>query len=168
MASTPPIRDFNDIVERFWNKVEKTADCWTWKGAKTNKGYGIYSSFYKFGFFKSQFAHRVSYFLANGNFDSDLLVCHKCDNPSCVNPNHLFIGTYSDNAQDMSDKGRNGQQINSQKGEKHGRSKLDWNKVREIRKRYSEEKITKSELSRQYGVDHKQIRNILNNTNWVE
>lgn len=155
-------------IENFWSKVEKTDGCWNWKGPINTKGYGNYNSLKTNGLFDSRLAHRISYYIVNGEYDRELKVCHACDNPLCVNPNHLFLGTQSDNMQDCSNKGRNGQQNNPIKGEKHGRSKLDWGKVREIRKMYAEEKISKSELARQYDVDHKQIRNILNNINWVE
>lgn len=86
--------------ERFWSKVLSGDGCWEWTASKDRKGYG------KFGPTKS--AHRVSYELERGPIPSGLFVCHHCDNPSCVRPSHLFLGTVQDNVDDMISKGRQG------------------------------------------------------------
>lgn len=92
------------LEERFWEKVDKKDkdSCWLWTGCKDPKGYGAIRSgkMYK--------AHRISYTLFVGKIPDGKLVCHKCDNPSCVNPHHLFTGSDSDNMQDMVLKGRHG------------------------------------------------------------
>lgn len=105
------------LEERFWAKVDKTpgqgrnGDCWAWIGAKNKRGYGIFNKG-KTALKKSVVlpAHRMAYEIHMGVSAADLLVCHKCDNPSCVNPEHFFLGTHKDNAQDMSAKGRSAQQ----------------------------------------------------------
>lgn len=89
------------VIDRFYSKVNKTNGCWIWVGCLSSKGYG---KFYLDG--KQTGAHRASYFLHNGEFDESKFVCHTCDNPSCVNPDHLFLGTNSDNMIDCSKKGR--------------------------------------------------------------
>lgn len=91
-------------MERFWSKVARTqneADCWLWLGATRAGGYGSI----KVGR-KLEMAHRVSYLLAHGSIDEGLCVLHRCDNPSCVNPSHLFLGTKKDNTADRISKGR--------------------------------------------------------------
>lgn len=84
---------------RFWSYVDKLSDenCWQWLKAKYPSGYGRFGKLY---------AHRVSYELMNGKIPSGFCICHKCDNPSCVNPNHLWAGTVADNMHDRDRKGR--------------------------------------------------------------
>ncbi len=94
----------DDIArEKFWSKVDKGQpdECWLWTGGKNESGYGfLYSMRKRVG------AHRASFYMANGPFDLSMYICHKCDNPSCVNPSHLFLGTADDNNKDMWRKGR--------------------------------------------------------------
>ena len=80
---------------------EKSNGCWVWKNSKSTCGYGRiwYNN-------KQWSAHRLSYTLHKGSIMSGLFVCHTCDNPPCINPNHLFLGTHGDNMQDMMKKGR--------------------------------------------------------------
>jgi len=91
--------------ERFLNHVKKTATCWLWMGKSfTDFGYGRFNNGGKFG--KIEHAHRVSYKLFVGKIMKNKFILHKCDNPKCVNPGHLFIGTQKDNIMDAITKGR--------------------------------------------------------------
>lgn len=85
------------LSERFWPKVEKTDGCWLWTANTRPNGYGL---------FGSVGAHRVAYELCVGPIPSGMYVCHRCDNPACVRPDHLFVGTQLDNMRDMVTKGR--------------------------------------------------------------
>jgi hypothetical protein len=93
------------FAERFWEKVDQRADdvCWLWNGrARHWAGYGMFHV----GNDRAEQAHRVAYALAIGPIPSGLGVLHRCDNPPCCNPSHLFLGTQADNLKDMWAKGR--------------------------------------------------------------
>jgi len=92
---------YNITMDRFWNKVDKTDSCWLWTGAKSSSGYG-HLNINK----KTIKAHRFSYEMHFGKFDLNKIILHSCDNPLCVNPAHLSLGTKKDNGADMASKNR--------------------------------------------------------------
>lgn len=94
------------MTERFMEKVEKTSSCWLWKGCCHERGYGYFYTGPEYSSRKMDYAHRVSLFLHKDERHDDLCVLHSCDNPKCVNPEHLSWGTQKDNMKDMSNKGR--------------------------------------------------------------
>lgn len=92
---------FSTLRARFFAKIKKTESCWLWTGSQDKAGYGKISEGQKV-----RSTHRVSWEIHNGTIPDGLNVLHRCDNPPCVNPAHLFLGTISDNAQDALQKGR--------------------------------------------------------------
>lgn len=92
---------------RFWSKISKTNSCWTWIGKISTTGYGVMMIGSRADNSRRYIkAHRISFFIHFGEIPDGMWILHKCDNPKCVNPEHLFAGTPKDNTQDMIKKGR--------------------------------------------------------------
>lgn len=144
-------------LNRFLSKVRKTNYCWEWIAGKTMDGYGEF--WYQN---KTCKAPRISYMQFKGDIPDGLWVCHTCDNPGCVNPDHLFLGTHLDNEQDKKRKGRQFRPI----GENHHLVKLNETLVREIRYRYSHEQITHQALADEYKVTRECITRLLAKKSW--
>jgi len=147
------------LEERFWAKVDKRGpdDCWEWQAWRNNKGYGQMSK----GTRDSGliYAHHVSWELANGPIPTGLCVLHHCDNPACVNPRHLFLGTKADNTHDMMKKGRNA------RGQTNGQSKLTERDVHEIRQMLGW-RIFERVIAKKYGVGRTAINAVKTGKNW--
>lgn len=143
-------------LQRFLDKVNKSTGCWEWNGFLNSGGYGRYKWNQR-----NWLAHRLMWMITYGELDPLLDVCHTCDNRKCVNPEHLFLGTHTDNMQDMLDKGRS----NYPKGERSGKSKLTEKAVELIRKA-SKEGITQTELGNLFGVAHTTIGRVLRSETW--
>lgn len=142
--------------KRFWTSVTKTNNCWVWKRAKRgSNNYGSFSIGYK-----TYFAHRISWLLHYGDIPKDKYVLHKCDNPLCVRPDHLFLGTNQDNADDMVNKKR------QCFGEKQSNHKLTEEQVLEIRSLYKTTKYTMYTLADMFGVTRPQIGHIIHRVHW--
>lgn len=141
-------------MDRFWNKVDKSGDCWIWKASKDQLGYGRF----RLGN-KNTRAHRVSFLLAHGEIDPSKCVCHVCDNPSCVNPSHLFIGTCHENTKDMVLKKRN------VFGERHPNHVLTESDVLGIRADVSKG-MTHKKISEKYNTQLSQVSLIANRKRW--
>lgn len=154
-----PYRITPSIEDRFWSKVaipDSPNECWIWTAAHRGSGYG---NIWING--KGHGAHRVSYQIAYGHFDSRLLVLHHCDVPDCVNPNHLYLGTYSDNSFDMMRRNRHPKN----RGERHGLSKLTTKQVIEIRRKYDKGDSPTS-LGREYGITQPAMSRICKHERW--
>jgi len=153
--------------ERFWAKVDQKApnECWEWQGSLGRTGYG---KFWSGGKLRS--AHRVAWEFTHGQIPDDLCVCHKCDNPRCVNSAHLFLGTLTDNNQDRDRKGRTAQ------GKEHGlhvqgqnnpRAKLTADQVQAIRTRYATGTLTQASLACEYNISGSQVWRIVYRKHWT-
>lgn len=149
---------------RFWAKVRKSDGCWTWTGRPNESGYGsIRPNPTEMGHpLPKVLAHRLSWQLHFGTIPDGLEVCHTCDNPPCVNPGHLFLGTHADNIEDMRRKGR----ARSANGSAHTSAKLTDEAVREIRRTNRPGGNTR-ELARRFGVTSKTIRRIAVGDGWA-
>jgi len=135
--------------------IDPMSGCWIWQGNCTPQGYGVMSNC--FGVQGNhQCTHRVTYELALSH-PGTLMVLHRCDNPACCNPNHLFLGTQLDNMQDKVSKGR------QTRGEASPRSKLTLEQVTYIRG----SSLTGAELSRELGIGQNQVSKIRRNLSWV-
>lgn len=147
------------VIERFWKYVDKKSDveCWEWLAGKITRGYGNIRAKNKM-----YLAHRVSWVLHNGEIAEGLCVCHKCDNPGCVNPAHLFLGTHKKNMRDMVAKCRSGKKS----GECNGKHKLNEKEVIEIRAKYMPYKYTLTMLAKEYGVHTSAIYGIVKYITW--
>lgn len=149
-------------IDCFWSKVEvlDKDKCWEWKAKRFKNNYGCFVLKSK----RYLLAHRLSYLIHYGELPDGMLVCHKCDNPACVNPHHLFIGTAKDNAIDMVTKGRK----SVPKGERCKKSKLTYQKVIEIRNMYASGMFLQKEIAQRFQVSSKQISVIVNRVQWKD
>lgn len=144
-------------LDNFMKYVEKSDGCWIWKGRKDKDGYGLFDLHGH-----SVRAHRASHLLNIGD-PGDLHVLHTCDNPSCVNPNHLYAGTRSQNMQDMVNRKR--RNIN---GEKNGNAKLSNRDAVELRNLYATGDFTQRELALKFAVSPATVSNIVTKKKYQE
>jgi hypothetical protein len=144
--------DLESVARRFWSKVDKTESCWIWRACRERRGYGCFS-----GLGKCRLAHRVAWMLVHGEWPATGLR-HSCDNPSCVNPAHLSLGTHAQNMADMVARGR------SYRGER--RSALTEDMVREIR-RLALEGVSMREIGRRFGIGAPHVCRIKQGKKWA-
>ena len=172
------VRDAS-AVDRLWSRVDKNGPihpynselgpCWIYTGSKVGGGYGAIPNGGV-----STGAHRLSWTLYNGPIPDGLLVCHTCDNPPCVNPTHLFLGTHDDNSTDKISKGRHargdtsGSRLHPERlprGEDNHFTKLTTEQVIEIRKLHASGENT-NDLASRYGVNRSYIYSIGKRRTW--
>ena len=154
------------VEDRFWTKVDfASADhpgCWVWIASVFQSGLP-YGQFQLDG--RPHPAHRVAWMLMVGDIPEGVRVLHRCDNPRCVNPDHLFLGSDADNVADMMAKGRHRQgntTVTAARGESHPKAKITDDQVRAIRDLYASGGYTQHQLALMFGVHQPQISSIVN------
>lgn len=152
-------RTLEESIVVFLSRVKKTKDCWNWSAAKNDVGYG---QMYWLGV--TTYAHRISWTLHKGQIPKGLFVLHRCDNPACCNPDHLFLGTQQDNISDCKSKGR--MRNGDLHGEQCGSHKLKEHEVLEIRRRYKSGGVSTYTLAREFGVTRSNIGYIVRGKQW--
>lgn len=148
------------IADRFWPKVDQTGKCWVWTGHRNWGGYGRVSIGTGANRSLYRYAHRVSYELAYGPVPEGQSVLHRCDNPPCVRPEHLFLGTQRDNNDDRDTKNR------VQHGSSHVNAKLTEADARRARTLYATGAISQRALADVFGVSHRTISDLLRGLTW--
>lgn len=149
------------LLERFWERVSVVQGaCWLWRGSTTAAGYGNLGAGGRGG--ANVYAHRLSWEVHKGPIPPGMHVLHRCDNPPCVNPEHLFLGTQRDNNADKTRKGRHA------RGERHGNAKLTSEKAARIRQMRADGFGTQDAIARELGVTRSCVAHVLQGLTWAE
>lgn len=151
------VKNYSSVKLRLDNHKQIPSGCWEYQGYLATNGYGRFSV----GGIKV-YAHRASYAFHFLQEPGEFLVCHSCDNPTCINPGHLFLGTCKDNMQDMIKKGRG----SDQGGMKNGNCKLEEKDVIEIR-RLSALGLNNTQIAKRYGIKHGTVYAIKTRKSWA-
>ena len=150
-------------IERFWDKVSKSEGCWNWIASKYPCGYGAINIRRKcFG------AHRMSWLIHHGDIPDDCEVCHYCDDPSCVRPDHLYVATHAQNIKDMHSKGRGVYSPNfppPPKGELNWKSRFKTEDILEMRS-LSERGVSQRNIAILFKTSHPVIGRIIRRESW--
>jgi len=155
------------IRARFWDLVEKRGpeECWPWIGCRTKDGYGQFGLRLTNGRWRTVGAYRVAFVLATGKDPGGLHVCHRCDNPPCVNPAHLFLGTSEENMADAQKKRRAlwRPDAGRPRGEMHGGARLSRQQVEGLR---AVRGLSQRKLAQKFGISQAQVGRILRGESW--
>lgn len=148
------------VEERFFRHISKTEYCWNWQGRLVGKGYGSIGLGGRGA--KQKLVHRLSYEIHKGQIPEGMVVMHKCDNPRCVNPDHLEASTQSQNIKDAFSRGRKINLPSGVQGDDHGASKLTSKDVLEIR----ESTLSMNTIAKLYGVSRSAIERVRYRKTW--
>ena len=161
LTKTMPRLRKSDLA-RFWAKVDRSDFCWEWTSTITSGGYGAFKvRGVPYG------SHRLSFYIKNNKDPGRMLVCHTCDNRACVNPDHLWLGTHKENADDMNRKNRGvrGRGLGP-KGERQGLSKMTDELVIYMRDLWLLKKYTQRGLAKKFDVSQQLVSLIVGGKNW--
>ena len=147
-----------ELSTRFWEKVDRSGECWEWTAYRQPFGHGLLGRGGRGN--GMALAHRVSWELHYGSVPEGMNVCHRCDNPACVRPEHLFLGSQADNLADMRQKGR---AKGAPRGHEHPKSKLTEEQARLVLRSHE----TNKDLAARFGVAPNSIRYIRIGRNWA-
>lgn len=157
---TTKIEWCEERLRTFWSNVDMSGDCWEWKAGCFSNGYG------QFRIGKKKYrTHKLIFETINGPVPLGMFVCHHCDNPKCVRPSHLFLGTPKDNSADRDEKGRGACNLKPQQGIKNGCSKLKPNQVIQIRSLFDSGAFP-SQIAKAFKISKSQVRNIGHGRSW--
>ena len=145
-------------LSRWWSFVRVAEGCWVWTGDIDTYGY---ARFYNREIGKQERASRFAYRTFNGPITRKLVVCHRCDNPACVRPDHLFLGTHADNVADKVAKGR------QPRADTHYEGKLTWDAVKDIRASFAQG-VSYTTLMARYNVSRMSVAKVVRNKSWVD
>jgi len=157
-----PILPLDVVQRRFWSYVEKSDGCWLWKGGKHPRGYGIFNlPKTEAAPARKERAHRLVWTWERGLIPPGLNVCHRCDTPTCVRPDHLFLGSQSENIRDAINKGR------LWEGSDHPLAKLTPDAVRDIRRRAAGGELH-YRIAQSHGVNSGTIWHVVKGLTWKQ
>jgi hypothetical protein len=156
------MRKSRGMIDRLLSGLMGDEDkCWNWQGYLASDGYGVLlvNADTPTGYTTAR-AHRLMFEAVKGNIPPGMMVCHKCDNPACVNPAHLWLGTAADNSRDMVNKGR------KKKGVEHHNAKLSVETVLEIRQIHASGTATLPELAKRFALAVSHVHRIVTRKSW--
>lgn len=153
--------------QRFWSKVKIQRGCWVWKATMDRHDYGkLLVGSRKDGTRRIRRAHRISYEIVRGEIPEGLQVLHKCDNPPCVRPSHLVLGTHKDNMSDMYAKNRRDHKKIGRPGELHHNCKITSEIALEIRRLCADGK-SQQEVGELFGLSQTHVGRIVRGERWT-
>lgn len=157
-----PHNSLAQVRERFWARVDRTGEgCWEWQGARQNRTHGYGTAQWRG---QPMSAHRKAWFLENGPIPEGMFVCHRCDNPPCCRPDHLFLGTPAQNSADMTAKGRQARN----RGTRAPNAKATAGQVRELRRRYDAGGVSTHQLAREFGMSSMPVWRIVTRRSYLD
>jgi len=153
---------WGDPVDRLWSLIDRSGGpdaCWPWMSCRERDGYGVTRWKGK----RTQRVHRIVWEVTKGKIPKGKFVCHACDNPSCVNPKHLYLGTPKNNTEDLYARGS---PVAFGPGEDHPMAKLTENDVIEIRRLHATG-IKSKDMEKRFGISQASVSLIVNRKGWT-